>query len=295
MMATAAAHKFGQIIGDALEAAIEPWLAEFAAERGLYLDRKGPRPARAGRKVSWRDGNGNLHDLDFVIERGGSPAQIGAPVAFIETAWRRYTRHSRNKAQEIQGAIEPLAETYRHLKPFKGVVLAGEFTAGALQQLRSLGFAVLHVTYADIIAAFAEIGIDARYDDDTPDEVMAQKIGQWEAATAAARAAVYAAMLASNPAGLAQFLETLRAAAGRGIRSVVILPLHGAPTVLASAPEAIRFIEGYDEGHGPATFARYEVEVRYSNDDQIRASFAAKSDACAFLRLLEPASHTSMV
>ena len=88
--------------------------------------------------------NKNSHDLDFVLERGGTPDKIGMPVAFIETAWRRYTKHSRNKAQEIQGALEPLAETYRHLAPFKGAVLAGVFTEGALTQLRSLGFTVLY-------------------------------------------------------------------------------------------------------------------------------------------------------
>lgn len=55
--------------------------------------------------------NGNAHDLDFVLERGGSDDKIGMPAAFIETAWRRYTKHYRNNAQEIQGALEPLAET----------------------------------------------------------------------------------------------------------------------------------------------------------------------------------------
>jgi hypothetical protein len=48
-------------------------------------------------------------------------------VAFIETAWRRYTRHSRNKAQEIEGAIGPLAETFAHARPFLGAILAGQF------------------------------------------------------------------------------------------------------------------------------------------------------------------------
>ena len=45
---------------------------------------------------------GNVHDLDYVFEQGGTEATIGQPKAFIEIAWRRYTKHSRNKAQEIQ-------------------------------------------------------------------------------------------------------------------------------------------------------------------------------------------------
>lgn len=75
------------------------------------------------RKVAWIDGQGNTHDLDYVFELGGSDEQIGSPRAFIEAAWRRYTKHSRNKAQEIQGAILPLAERFHDCHPFLGAVL----------------------------------------------------------------------------------------------------------------------------------------------------------------------------
>src|SRR3970282_2096626 len=109
---------------------IERKLRIFAKAHKLYLDRKGPRQARTGSKVSWRDASGNVHALDFVLERGGTVTQKGEPVAFIETAWRRYAKHSRNKAQEIQGAILPLLETYSKQHPFIGVVLAGVFTTG---------------------------------------------------------------------------------------------------------------------------------------------------------------------
>ncbi len=114
-MAQSPTHRFGQIIGEVLEKAVEPLLQEVALRYGLYLDKKGSRPARAGNKVTWRDLYGNAHDLDFVLEKGGTPWRQGLPIAFIETAWRRYTEHSSNKAQEIQGAIIPLVETYQHL------------------------------------------------------------------------------------------------------------------------------------------------------------------------------------
>lgn len=68
-MAVSPSHKFGQIIGDVLEAAIEPFLRQFAQEHSLYLDRKGPRAARRGIKVAWVDLYGNSHDLDFVLEK----------------------------------------------------------------------------------------------------------------------------------------------------------------------------------------------------------------------------------
>lgn len=78
-MAESLAHKFGQIIGNVLEAAIEPALREFAVEHGLYLDKKGHRPARAGKKVTWTDRYGNAHDLDYVLERDGTDNHIGKP------------------------------------------------------------------------------------------------------------------------------------------------------------------------------------------------------------------------
>lgn len=167
-MAQSPAHRFGQIIGEVLEAAVLPVLEHFALSHGLYLDKKGVRPCRRGRKCTWSDLNNNKHDLDFVLERGGSPDHVGAPAAFIETAWRRYTKHSKNKVQEIQGAVEPLAETYRNYAPFKGAILAGEYTEPSLAQLRSLGFTVLHYPYDSVVSAFRRFGIDASSDEGPP-------------------------------------------------------------------------------------------------------------------------------
>ncbi|MGQ0751719.1 MAG: hypothetical protein ACT4PS_14385 [Betaproteobacteria bacterium] len=173
-MGISPSHRFGQIIGDVLEDATRPLLQEFADKHKLYLDQKGKRPCRKGVKCSWVDLNRNSHDLDFVLERGGSPNKVGAPVAFIETAWRRYTKHSRNKAQEIQGAIIPLAETYKHIGPFKEAVLAGVFTEGALAQLRSLGFEVLFFSYDSVRDSFSMAGIDAYFDENTSDKNFAE-------------------------------------------------------------------------------------------------------------------------
>ena len=82
-MAESLSHKFGQIIGDLLELAIYPHLQRFARKNKLYLDKNGEREARKGKKVTWLDINGNKHDLDFVLERGGKENVIGSPVAFI--------------------------------------------------------------------------------------------------------------------------------------------------------------------------------------------------------------------
>ncbi len=108
-MAESLAHRWGQIIGDVFEMLVRTILADVAKQHGLYLDFKRPRKARGGQgKVTWQDGYGNKHDLDYVLERGGTEDTLGEPVAFIESAWRRYTKHSKNKAQEIEAAVMPV-------------------------------------------------------------------------------------------------------------------------------------------------------------------------------------------
>lgn len=104
---------------------------------------------------------GNDHDLDFVTEQGGTKDKRGRPLAFIEVAWRRYTKHSRNKAQEIQGAVLPIAERHAWDKPFLGAILAGVSTEGSLAQMRSSGFEVVLFPYNSLVEAFAAIGVNA--------------------------------------------------------------------------------------------------------------------------------------
>ncbi|MEC4984659.1 MAG: hypothetical protein SAJ37_10815 [Oscillatoria sp. PMC 1068.18] len=131
-MAKSNSHKWGQVVGNLIQAFICETLQKVADDQGLYLDYQKKRQARLGKKVSWRDRYGNLHDLDYVLEAEGTEEIRGIPTEFIETAWRRYTKHSRNKVQEIEGALIPLADTYSYLHPFLGAILAGVFTSGSL-------------------------------------------------------------------------------------------------------------------------------------------------------------------
>src|SRR4030042_1621542 len=83
-MAESPAHRFGQVIGGLLEAVVRPQLEEFCQREGLYLDhQKKDRSVRRGRKVTWEDQYGNVHDLDFVVEQDGTDDTIGRPVAFL--------------------------------------------------------------------------------------------------------------------------------------------------------------------------------------------------------------------
>ena len=282
-MAQAPGHRLGQIIGETLELAAGPPLQTFAEEHGLYLDTHGERPARSGKKVTWKDNLGNSHDLDHVLERGGSSTEKGLPVAFIETAWRRYTKHSRNKAQEIQGAILPLLLTWGHVKPFAGVILAGEWTKGSLEQLRSNGFSILFVPYASIVAVFKKWGIDVFYKESTDDAVLQEQIDRWEALTQEQRSELGQALRDAVADELLSFLADLENSVLRRIKSVSILALRGEITECDSVPAAIKLIQSYTLDQPPGPLHRFEVIIRYDNDDRITADFGSGADAIDFL------------
>jgi len=284
-MALSPAHKFGQLVGDLLESILGPELQKFCDKHGLYLDKKGERgAARDGRKVTWQDKYGNGHDLDFVVEQGGTNDNLGRPVAFIEAAWRRYTKHSRNKAQEIQGAILPIAEKYSWDKPFLGAVLAGVFTDGSLTQIRSSGFEVVLFPYKSIVDAFASVGINAAFDEGTPDADVEKTIKKIKNLNAKKWAALRGNLTTSNEGLLTQFIGSLQKVLDRRIAKIIAIPLHGSKMVFGSAPEAIAFVEGYNEKvMKDGMFRKYEIIVRYTNGDKIDAEFNDKKGAIEFL------------
>jgi len=218
------------------------------------------------------------------LERGGSPSEIGVPVAFIESAWRRYTKHSRNKAQEIQGAILPLQRTHHRAAPFLGAVLAGVFTAGSVDQLRSLGFSVLHFPYDTAVRAFATVGINASYSEDTSDKDCAKKVKRWEALSEKRRKRVAAALVDLNREEVDKFIGKLTRTIRRHISPIRVLPLHGTSAEYPSPEKAINFIQEYEEGSNSHPFVKYEIAILFNNGDRIDAVFRDKLDAVQFLQ-----------
>lgn len=288
-MAASPAHRFGQLIGEIVEPALEPVLREFATRHGLFLDKQGPRAARKGRKkVRWIDIHGNRHDLDYVLERGGSDQKVGVPVAFIESAWRTYTKHSRNKVQEIQGAILPLVETHGRVAPFIGAMLAGVFTDGALRQLESLGFKLLYFSHAEIAEAFRVVGINTEWREDTPDVELAERVKACEALSQEQRERVGVALLAKKSDDVQVFLDALERSVTRQVTYVRVTPLHGVTRQWDSIEQAIEFVELYREVDAAQPFVRYEVELHYSNGDELRARFGDKATVLAHLRSFLP-------
>jgi hypothetical protein len=281
-MAASPAHKLGQVIGIVLQQSIEGLLTRLAGRHGLYIDKAGSRPCRTGKRVSWVDRFGNSHDLDYVLERGGTPRERGAPLAFVEVAWRRYTKHSRNKAQEIQGAVGPLADTYRESAPFLGAVLAGEFTAGSLKQLRSHGFCVLHVSYAAVVAAFAAEGLDVAYDGGTSDEEFRRMVAACEASPKKL-AHVGVRLLAGEKEAVEQFLDALETALRRRVRRVLVIRLYGEQFEYDSVRDALAGIPRFIDGPARAEPAGFEVRVEYENGDKVDGYFDSAASARDFL------------
>ncbi len=286
-MAESPSHKFGQIIGNLLEAVVGPILSQFAEEKHLYLDhQKKSREARNGKKVTWEDAHGNVHDLDYVLEKDGTDTTRGTPVAFIEVAWRRYTKHSRNKAQEIQGAILPLAEKFRWSNPFLGAVLSGIFTKGSLEQLRSLGFRVLYFPYDTLVAAFAAEGIDIAFDESTPDVVFRKCVKKIDSASRRRMERIKQHLVAANQEQLNEFITVLSSRLDRVIEKVVLVPLYGTLNEFATIDDAIRFLDQHKISESSGDFRKYEVIIRFSNGDRVEGSFSDKVRVREFLQFV---------
>ncbi|MBD2185451.1 DNA methylase [Planktothrix sp. FACHB-1355] len=284
-MAESFSHKLGQIIGNLIQEFIRETLEEVANEQSLYLDYQKKRKARPSKKVSWEDRYGNSHDLDYVLERGGTENTRGLPAAFIETAWRRYTKHSRNKAQEIEGALIPLADTYSHLRPFLGAILAGVFTPGSLNQLQSKGFEILYLQYDSIVQAFASVGIDASFDEKTPEVEFQNKIGQWNTLSPPEVAEIKNKLLSLEKVSIDSFINSLHQSFSRRIQGVTVTVLHGLPQQITNIEQAIEYIENYaDTQPTPASALKYEVDIRYNNGDLIHAILQTKAETIRFLR-----------
>ena len=288
-MAKSPAHRFGQIIGDLLEDTLIRYCAPVARQYGVYLDYKHPRPTRNFQNdVKWTDINGNTHKLDIVMESNGSETTVGDPKAFIEIAWRRYTKHSKNKAQEISAAILPLVRRYSVFSPFYGAVLAGEFTENSLKQMRSEGFKLLYFSIDAIEEAFATQDINAHWDEDTPEWDLQGRVVQVEALSEQKLEEIGNALLQRHGDQWDSFLKHLTGALERTLERISITPLYGCSyefTDIQSACDYIASGQGVPD-HKVFHCFGYEVTVQYSNGETSKLRFADRKSTLDSLKNL---------
>lgn len=287
-MAKSQSHTLGEFIGAFFEDLMKKPIRDFANKNGLFFDTVGPRKARGGSKLTWTDVHGSKHDLDFVLEKGGTEDTIGEPVAFIELAWRRYTKHSKNKAQEISGAVNPICEKYKLNKPFKGAILSGQFTDNSLNQLRSDDFHVLYIPFEKLVQAFSTHGLDIDFDEDSKEADVKKKYASVsKKSNKALLEKVREEILKTCDPEINQFVSELAASYNRKIKNICILPLHGKRTEVVNVEKAIDFINGYTDLPEAHTLEYIEVIVTYNNGTIIQCQFKEKEEAVEFLERIK--------
>lgn len=287
-MAKSQAHKLGEFLGSFFEDLMKRPISSFASKYELYFDSNGERPARNGKKLSWTDINGSSHDLDFVLEKGGTESSIGEPIAFIELAWRSYTRHSKNKVQEISGALNPICEKYRLNRPFKGAILCGHFTDNSLNQLKADSFHVLYIPFEKMVQAFRVHGFDIFFDDKTRESEIRQKYAVLsKKRNIAALDQVREELLSCCEPEITAFISELEMSYLSVIEKICILPLHGAQVELSDVESAVRFISNYNTIPADQKLEYIEVVVYYNDENVINGRFKTKERAISFLEQLK--------
>lgn len=280
-MAKSPSHILGEIIGNFFEDVMKAPIRRLCNKYKVYFDTIGPRPARPTKKISWIDINGSNHDLDYVIERNGSPTKIGTPIAFIELAWRRYTKHSKNKVQEISGAILPIAEKYKEFAPFKGAILSGEFTEPSLKQLENQGFNILYIPFKKIVNSFKKYGVNIFFDENTSEQDLTEIVDRVKACNSLDK--IGRDLLNSSKKEIKSFVNALELSIKRQIDYIFVLPLHGKEVRFNTVESAISFIKEYSKIPEDATIDRYVVGIFFNDGSQVNCVFKDQLMAIDFL------------
>ena len=286
-MANSESHKVGEFIGTFFELAMKGPIKEFCDKNKLYFDSYGYRKARGKDKITWVDIKGSRHDLDYVIEEGGTEEKIGTPIAFIELAWRRYTKHSKNKVGEIQAAIDPICQKYSTVNPFKGAFLCGEFTKTSIDQFKKDGFSVVYIPFSTLVKVFKKHNVNIDYDEKTSETVFKKtydnlqdiKIEHHDQLVAIAND-----LKKACKKDIDAFIKKLTDHYLRKIKVIKILPLHGNLLEIDKLSDAIAIINKYDEKKKKsADFVKFEIYIEYNNGEEIKAEFFSKRNAIEFL------------
>jgi len=178
----------------------------------------------------------------------------------------------------------PIAEQYIWDKPFLGAVLAGVFTDGSINQMKSSGFEVLLFPYTSIVESFKAIQIDVKFDEKTPDSKFNTAVKKISKLRARDWEEVKKQLIDTNEVALKNFLNNLKATLGREIQKIILIPLFGEEKAFNKMEQAVDFINKFDPKKGNGEFRKYEAIVKYTNGDEIQGSFINKGDLINFLQ-----------
>ena len=178
-----------------------------------------------------------------------------------------------------------MAERYHDSHPFLGVVLAGEFTEPSIEQFKSHGFNVIHCSYETVLQAFASEGVDVSSEEDSSDGELQRKVDAYGSLGIIQRDRIAAQIRDRHRKQFGNFFDRLRGSLTRRVDYVFVLPLFGTPRRFESIYDAVDYITSHDPSLPAAEFVKYELDVRYSNGDEIRGIFHDKRKAIEFLRL----------
>jgi hypothetical protein len=117
------------------------------------------------------------------------------------------------------------------------------------------------------------VKIDAAFDEDTPDAVLATRVAAWKRLGPTRRGRVAQRLLEIEAEQIRTFFHSLEQAILRRIKTILVIPLHGTPLECPSVDDAISKIANYREAENKMPVVRYEIEIRYNNSDTIVARF----------------------
>ena len=294
-MAKAPGHVLGEKIGWFFEEMIIDHYKkllvdqEILVDQKIYVDFKHKRKARRNaKKVSRKDVYGNSHYLDIVIEKDGSEEKFGKPVGFIEVGWRRYTKHSKNKAQEIAGAILPIIDRYKDIAPFYGTVLAGDFTDNAIKQLISEGFCVIYFSTDTVFKAFSEENIDIRFEQDTSDDKLQEFCNAIDNMSQKKINKVRKFLMDRNEKEIEAFDKALLDSLNRKISSISVVALYGETKEFNNIPSACAYLSSIKPYEADRLdMVKIEIKISFNNEDSISMVFHEKQRAIIKLRELQ--------
>lgn len=288
-MANSPAHKLGEYIGWFLENMMIKKIEPIASNYGLYTDHEHSRKARNGnKKVRWNDDIGNHHDLDIVLEKHGTEEQFGIPIVFIEMAWRRYTKHSKNKAQEISDSVRAVIRNNATYAPFYAVVLAGTFTANSIKQLKSEGFSVLYFNYNIVKEAFSSItNINISTDEKTTENKIQEIYNLLNKLSDEQIEKVENKLIALNKNEYDKFISELTTSINRKTAKIFISTNFRTSNNFVKLTDAINFLEKINDQdeYNKASFYQFRVEILFDNNESVTGNFYNASKAISFLKL----------